>query len=108
MEARMGRYSIRSTGWLTCLLAGITLTAPNFADELNNKLPGITATQQPAQTVAPLSLPDLEKMALYRNPTLAQAAAQVGASHGKALQAGLYPNPVVGYTSDQIGAEGKA
>lgn len=67
----------------------------------------------PAATVAPssathhsLALADLEQMALHGNPTLAQAAAQVEASRGKALQAGLCPNPTLGYTSEQIGAAG--
>jgi cobalt-zinc-cadmium efflux system outer membrane protein len=53
-----------------------------------------------------LSLSDLEAIALQRNPTLAQAAAQVRASRGAALQAGLYPNPIVGYEAEQIGAAG--
>jgi cobalt-zinc-cadmium efflux system outer membrane protein len=53
-----------------------------------------------------MSLSELEKLALQRNPTLAQAAAAVAASRGKALQAGLYPNPTIGYDGDQIGASG--
>jgi outer membrane protein, heavy metal efflux system len=66
----------------------------------------------PAETVAPagevsgLTLTDLEQMSLERNPTLVQAGAQVRMSQGNALQAGLYPNPTVGYAADQIGAEG--
>ena len=55
-----------------------------------------------------LSLADLEAMALQHNPTLAQAAALIGISQGRALQAGLYPNPTIGYTSEQIGVEGTA
>ncbi|MGN6543956.1 MAG: TolC family protein, partial [Aureliella sp.] len=54
------------------------------------------------------SLADFEQMALVGNPTLAQAAAQVEAVRGRALQAGLYPNPTVGYTGQQIGSEGRA
>jgi cobalt-zinc-cadmium efflux system outer membrane protein len=57
---------------------------------------------------APLGLAELEKLALQHNPTLAQAAAYIEASQGKALQAGLYPNPVVGYVGDQIGIAGTA
>ena len=49
-----------------------------------------------------LSLQQLEQMALKWNPTLAQAAAQVRVAAGRKLQAGLYPNPVVGYDSDEI------
>lgn len=57
---------------------------------------------------SPLTLQVLEQWALERNPTLVQAEAQVGVSRGKALQAGLYPNPTVGYTAEQIGADGTA
>jgi cobalt-zinc-cadmium efflux system outer membrane protein len=47
-------------------------------------------------------------MALQGNPTLSQAAAQVEAARGRAVQAGLYPNPTVGYEADRIGAAGSA
>jgi cobalt-zinc-cadmium efflux system outer membrane protein len=56
----------------------------------------------------PLALADLEQMALQGNPTLAQAAAAVGVSRGKALQAGLYPNPTIGYRGENIGIAGSA
>jgi outer membrane protein, heavy metal efflux system len=54
------------------------------------------------------SLADLEQLALELNPTLVQAGAQVRISRGKAIQAGLAPNPNVGYVAEQIGAEGTA
>jgi len=54
------------------------------------------------------SLTALEQLALERNPTLAQAAAAVDASRGKALQAGLHPNPTIGYRGDNIGIAGSA
>src|SRR4029077_5216314 len=57
---------------------------------------------------APLTLADLEQMAIQGNPTLAQAAAAVEASRSKALQAGRYPNPTIGYAGDQIGIAGAA
>jgi cobalt-zinc-cadmium efflux system outer membrane protein len=50
----------------------------------------------------------LEQLALQNNPTLAQAAAAVEASRGKAVQAGLYPNPTIGYRGENIGIEGSA
>lgn len=52
------------------------------------------------------SLADLEAIALQNNPTLAQAAAQIAGSRGAALEAGLYPNPIIGYEAEQIGAAG--
>jgi outer membrane protein, heavy metal efflux system len=48
-----------------------------------------------------LGLADLERMALEGNPTLAQAAAEIKAAEGKKLQAGVYPNPVIGATGDE-------
>lgn len=56
----------------------------------------------------PLTLEAIIEIALEHNPTLAQADAQRGISNGKALQAGLYPNPNLGYTAEQIGANGTA
>ncbi len=58
--------------------------------------------------VAGLSLAELEKIALQRNPTLTQAAAQIQSSQGKALEAGLYPNPNLYYLGDLIGVQGTA
>ncbi len=55
-----------------------------------------------------LSLDDLLGMANQNNPTLRQANAQIAATQGKALEAGLYPNPTVGYSAEQIGVEGTA
>jgi cobalt-zinc-cadmium efflux system outer membrane protein len=62
----------------------------------------------PAAAAGGLTLADLQHMALQGNPTLSQAAAQVEAARGRALQAGLYPNPTVGYEADRIGAAGSA
>lgn len=49
-----------------------------------------------------LSLSDLEKMALEKNPTLGQAAAEVRAAAGRTRQSGLYPNPTIGAIGDEI------
>lgn len=49
------------------------------------------------------TLVDVERYALKHNPALAVAAAEMRARRGKHLQAGLYPNPVVGYHAMQIG-----
>jgi cobalt-zinc-cadmium efflux system outer membrane protein len=43
-----------------------------------------------------------EELALANNPTLKQAAAIQQKSAGQARQAGLYPNPSVGYQGEQI------
>lgn len=49
-----------------------------------------------------LSLAALEEMATANNPTLKQAAAEIRAAEGRKQQAGLYPNPTVGYTGEEI------
>jgi outer membrane protein, heavy metal efflux system len=55
-----------------------------------------------------LVLSDFEQMALARNPTLRQAAAQLDAARSRSFQAGLYPNPTLGYVQEQIGALGES
>ncbi len=57
------------------------------------------------QTTAPgpaLRLEDLERMALQGNPTLAQAEAAIRAAEGRRVQAGLLPNPIVGYAGEEL------
>ena len=55
---------------------------------------GTTEEQSPERT---LRLEDLERLALENNPTIAQAEASVQAAEGLRIQAGLYPNPILGY-----------
>jgi len=87
----------RLPAWWTVLVFGACLSPALFA-----------ANPEPPKDAAPLTLADLEQMALAGNPTLAQAATNVEASRGRALQSGLYPNPTVGYTSELIGVQGTA
>jgi Cu/Ag efflux protein CusF len=57
----------------------------------------------PATPTPPgVSLGALEQMALANNPSVAQAQANLRAAAGLAKQAGLYPNPTVGYYGDEI------
>lgn len=59
--------------------------------------------QPQSQMTGPVyRLPDLERMALSRNPTLAQAAAAITSAKGRRLQSGLYPNPSLGYEGEEI------
>jgi outer membrane protein, heavy metal efflux system len=51
----------------------------------------------------PLSLSDLEQMARQYSPQIRQAEADVRSAEGNAIQAGLYPNPTVGFEDDDIG-----
>jgi outer membrane protein, heavy metal efflux system len=55
-----------------------------------------------------LSLGQLEQIALTRNPTLCQAVMRINAARGQCQQVGLYPNPVAGYISEEMGTNGTA
>jgi len=52
--------------------------------------------------VRALSLADVESIAREHSPAIRQAAANVRAAMGAAVQAGLYPNPNFGYEADNI------
>ena len=56
----------------------------------------------------PPTLDEFEQMALANNPTLVAAVARIEASQGRWLQVGLKPNPVVGYSGQQLGSGGTA
>lgn len=68
------------------------------------ELPPLPADPPPAksETGKPLTLAELEQIALATNPAIRQAAAEVAAARGRAKQAGLYPNPEIGFQADQI------
>src|SRR5438874_4165389 len=61
---------------------------------------------RPTSATEPISpsagLDELLTLARTRNPDLATAAARVGEARGRMVQAGLYPNPTVGYSGNQI------
>jgi len=59
-------------------------------------------------TATEFSLADLEAIALEHNPTLISAVARINAARGGRLQAGLYPNPVIGYHATETGVRGTA
>lgn len=56
----------------------------------------------------PQTLADFEAVAIANNPVVTQAMADVENANGRAVQAGLYPNPVIGYQGDTIGSGGTA
>ncbi len=49
-----------------------------------------------------VTLEELEKLALANYPSIHQAQAGVRSAEGRLKQAGLYPNPTVGYSGEQI------
>ena len=52
------------------------------------------------------SLADFETMALDRHPLLRMAAARINEARGDQRQAGLWPNPIVGYSGEEMGNRG--
>lgn len=56
----------------------------------------------------PLTLEALQEIAFANNPTLGAAAARIRVARGRQIQAGLYPNPMVGYHATQIGNGGSS
>jgi outer membrane protein, heavy metal efflux system len=67
-----------------------------------------TAGIDRAGTQPPMALSDFEQLALANNPLVTQAQADVDSAMGQAVQAGLYPNPIVGYQADTVGSGGTA
>ena len=63
---------------------------------------GASARQQPSPSAAPLTIEHLEMLALENNPAIRQAQAEVDSARGRAKQAGALPNPVVGYTAEEV------
>ncbi len=58
---------------------------------------------QPGPQGQPLTLGDLQNLAMSNSPLIRQAAADVEAAKGAAIQAGAYPNPNFGYQADTVG-----
>jgi outer membrane protein, heavy metal efflux system len=94
-------------------LAGCSTTpvrskpAPTVAAETPEILPTThlvlaSSHETPAEPSTPLSLNDLLALSRRQNPDLAIAAARVTEAEGQFVQAGLYPNPTVGYIGNQI------
>src|SRR5579884_1423133 len=70
--------------------------------------PAPVPAPQPGPNGQPLTLADLQKMALSNSPLIRQAASDVEAAKGAVIQAGAYPNPNFGYEGDTAGTGGTA
>lgn len=74
---------------------------PHAGHSMNTESSKSAAQQTPAGT-ATITLAELEQMALKNNPTFAQAESAMRAAEGRRVQAGLLPNPVVGYSGEEL------
>ena len=61
---------------------------------------------QTAPSGAPITLAELESLALANNPTTSAARAEIEAARGRATQAAKWPNPIAGYSGDELWAAG--
>ncbi|MBL8821518.1 MAG: TolC family protein [Planctomycetia bacterium] len=55
---------------------------------------------------SPLTLDQSLGIALQKHPELAAVSSLIQSAQGQVVQAGLYPNPLVGYRGDQVGSRG--
>ncbi len=75
---------------------------PQTKNEEHEKHRTTQSRDQQAATGPALRLEDLERLALQNNPTVAQAEAAIRAAEGRRVQAGLLPNPILGYAGEEL------
>jgi cobalt-zinc-cadmium efflux system outer membrane protein len=106
MGAMTMNYSVDKEEVLGRVKAGDHITAKMYEGDMTlydvQILPSAGATAPQAAVQPGMRLEDLEQMALANNPTIAQVQANVRVSAGLARQAGIYPNPTVGYYADEV------
>lgn len=98
---------------LVCVSAGLAALMPMprcLAQQTIQRLPpvDILPNLNRSKNAAGVTLSDLENLAVRSNPAVARAVLAVDAARGNWLQAGLYPNPLVGGGEQQVGSRGRA
>ena len=77
-----------------------SLTTPlPEGSEVPERIPALTRS---------MTIEELQSTAMVCNPTIAQALAEVRALQGRWLQVGLRPNPVLGWSGEEMGNDGRA
>ncbi len=76
----------------------------HIIDELFPNRPPLANLAAPA--AAPMTLSQVESLALANNPELVQAMADITSAQGDTMQAGVHPNPTIGYEADTVGSFG--
>ena len=106
MGAMTMAYAVGNKDVLNRVKVGDQITAKVY--EGDSTLYQVEVVAQPKAAASPetnkagLRLEDFEQMALANNPTMAQVRANLSVAAGLTKQAGLYPNPTVGYYGDEI------
>ncbi|MEO7144713.1 MAG: TolC family protein [Bryobacteraceae bacterium] len=107
MGAMTMAYAVDGEDVLNHVKVGDQITAKVYDDDSTLHDVEVVSLQGPPEKPGTadrsgLQLEDLERMALANNPTVAQAEANMRVAAGLTRQAGLYPNPIVGYYGDEI------
>ncbi len=106
MGAMTMNYAVDKEEALGRVKVGDHITAKMFEGDLTlydlQILPNPGAVPPRGGRQVGIRIDDLEQMALANNPTMSLVQANVRVSAGRARQAGLYPNPTVGYYGDEI------
>lgn len=98
---------IRSAIWSRA--AATTLARRTSARLASLQVPEpIAAPDGFSDAPAELTLADLEGIAFVYHPALAAATARIEMARGRQVQAGLWPNPVIGYHATEVGKLGTA
>jgi cobalt-zinc-cadmium efflux system outer membrane protein len=105
MGAMTMAYAVDNKDVLNHVKAGDRITAKIYDGD--STLYEVQVVAPPKAAASPesgktLRLEDFEQMALAGNPTMAQVQANLKVAAGLTKQAGLYPNPTVGYYGDEI------
>lgn len=94
----------RSPSYVVWLLPTVLLIATTNVGRAQT-LP-VPAPVGEASVPTSLGLADLLRIGLEQNPGLRQADFEIDAARGRAFQAGLYPNPTLNLTGEEIGRRG--
>jgi cobalt-zinc-cadmium efflux system outer membrane protein len=96
-------FPVENSEVLTTIHPGDQITATVYDGDFTLHNVALVAAEQPrSAATGTLRLQELEAMALARHPALKRAESMRQAAEGLTRQAGLYPNPTVGYYGDEI------
>jgi cobalt-zinc-cadmium efflux system outer membrane protein len=112
--SNMGNLSESKLLGLLCLAMSGCAYHSTYVDSLSPSLAPHAVQLPPSESeahierAAPTSLEDLLALATRAHPELRAARARVEAAQGLFIQAGLYPNPMIGPHFDELGSRGGA
>lgn len=98
---------VQTASWKPTRSTGEVLPLPLPVDEESTSVINETSVFSAAASVTdaagPVSLSELIGVTLERNPRLAQVGWAIEAARGQAVQSGMYPNPTVSVTGNELG-----